>query len=202
MNWCPELGTVLANEEVIDGKSEVGGFPVVLKDINQELVDAGIEEARNVTAGQVARLVKKEKLTQEQADAQVEEVVGRITGTTSYEGFGDVDFVIEAVPEKMESKRSVFAELDAATPGHAILACQPTVDDRRDHDPFPVQARCPAASAVSITDCARRSCGVVGQPVAHARGSRCEAGHLAASAPDCCRSSRARVRSLGRAAGA
>src|SRR5581483_3233127 len=28
VNWCPGLGTVLANEEVIDGKSEVGGFPV------------------------------------------------------------------------------------------------------------------------------------------------------------------------------
>src|SRR5207237_8974921 len=27
VNWCPALGTVLANEEVIDGKSEVGGFP-------------------------------------------------------------------------------------------------------------------------------------------------------------------------------
>ena len=31
VNWCPELGTVLANEEVVDGKSEVGGFPVVLR---------------------------------------------------------------------------------------------------------------------------------------------------------------------------
>ena len=29
VNWCPELGTVLANEEVIDGKSERGGFPVI-----------------------------------------------------------------------------------------------------------------------------------------------------------------------------
>ena len=35
MNWCPELGTVLANEEVIDGKSEVGGFPVVRRPMRQ-----------------------------------------------------------------------------------------------------------------------------------------------------------------------
>ena len=35
VNWCPELGTVLANEEVIDGKSEVGGHPVVRKPMRQ-----------------------------------------------------------------------------------------------------------------------------------------------------------------------
>ncbi|TYP94976.1 leucyl-tRNA synthetase [Fodinibius salinus] len=35
VNWCPELGTVLANEEVIDGKSEVGGHPVVKKPMRQ-----------------------------------------------------------------------------------------------------------------------------------------------------------------------
>ena len=35
MNWCEELGTVFANEEVIDGKSEVGGFPVVRKPMRQ-----------------------------------------------------------------------------------------------------------------------------------------------------------------------
>ena len=98
------------------------GIPVMLKDINDELVQAGLDEARNVTAGQVGKLVERGKLTREQGDAQIEETVGRIHGGTSYEGFGDVDFVIEAVPERMEIKQAVFAELDAATPGHAILA--------------------------------------------------------------------------------
>jgi enoyl-CoA hydratase/3-hydroxyacyl-CoA dehydrogenase len=98
------------------------GIPVVLKDINQDLVQAGLDEARKVTEGQVGKLVSKERITAEQGAAQIEEIVGRIEGTTSYEAFGDVDFVIEAVPERMEIKQAVFAELDAATPGHAILA--------------------------------------------------------------------------------
>ena len=48
--------------------------------------------------------------------------MGLITGTTTYEEFGDVDFVVEAVPEKMEIKKAVYRELDEVTPGHAILA--------------------------------------------------------------------------------
>ncbi len=35
VNWCPELGTVLANEEIVDGKSEVGGFPVERRPLRQ-----------------------------------------------------------------------------------------------------------------------------------------------------------------------
>src|SRR3954464_8722807 len=97
-------------------------IPVVLKDVDQKFVDVGLQKARDVSQGQLARLVKKEKLTQEQADAQVEAVLGRITGTTTYDGFGDADFVVEAVPERMELKQRVFAELDDVTPGHAILA--------------------------------------------------------------------------------
>ncbi len=95
---------------------------VVMKDVDQKFVDAGIEHARAVTKGQLDRLVKKEKLTQEQADARLEEVIGRIEGTTDYSSFGDVDFVIEAAPERMEIKQTVFRELDEATPGHAILS--------------------------------------------------------------------------------
>jgi len=97
-------------------------IPVELKDVDQKFVDQGLAKAREVTEAQLARLVKKEKLTQEQADAGVEELLGRISGSTSYNGFGDVDFVIEAVPERMELKQAVFGELDAVTPGHAILA--------------------------------------------------------------------------------
>src|SRR3954466_5702267 len=84
-------------------------IPVVLKDVDQKFVDAGLQKAREVTQGQVAKLVKKEKITQDQADQQVEELLGRIEGTLGYDGFGDVDFVIEAVPEKMEIKQAVFA---------------------------------------------------------------------------------------------
>jgi enoyl-CoA hydratase/3-hydroxyacyl-CoA dehydrogenase len=98
------------------------GIPVVLKDIDEALVRAGLEEAENVTRGQIGKLAEKGKITAEQAEAQIAEVLGRIHGTTSYERFGDVDLVVEAVPERMEIKQAVFAELDAATPGHAILA--------------------------------------------------------------------------------
>ena len=98
------------------------GVPVLLKDVDQRFVDQGLEKARQVTQGQLAGLVSKEKISQEEADRQLEEIVGRIEGTTSYESFGYVDFVIEAVPERMEIKHSVFAELDAVTPGHAILS--------------------------------------------------------------------------------
>ena len=98
------------------------GLPVVMKDVEQKFVDQGLDKARQVTQGQLGGLVKKEKITQDQADSQLEEIMGRIGGTTGYEGFGDVDLVIEAVPERMHVKQAVFAELDVVTPGHATLA--------------------------------------------------------------------------------
>lgn len=39
VNWCEELGTVLSNDEVIDGKSERGGYPVVRKNLKQWVID-------------------------------------------------------------------------------------------------------------------------------------------------------------------
>ena len=98
------------------------GIPVILKDVRQEFVDLGLKKADEVTRAQLGGLVHKQKITQEQADAQAEAILGRITGTTEYDGFGDVDFVIEAVPERMAIKQAVLAELDAVTPGHAIIS--------------------------------------------------------------------------------
>lgn len=42
VNWCEELGTVLSNDEVIDGKSERGGFPVVRRNMKQWVIDQAI----------------------------------------------------------------------------------------------------------------------------------------------------------------
>src|SRR4051794_1228365 len=89
-------------------------IPVVLKDVKQEFVDAGLEKARSIWQ----QRVEKGKLSEE----ELERKLSLIHGTIDYADFGDVDFVIEAVPERMDIKQAVFAELDAATPGHAILA--------------------------------------------------------------------------------
>ncbi len=99
-----EIAQTIANADI----------PVVLKDVEQGFVDQGLEKARSLWQGRV----EAGKLEESERDRKF----ALITGTTSYEGFGDVDFVIEAVPERMEIKRTVFSELDESTPGHAILA--------------------------------------------------------------------------------
>jgi leucyl-tRNA synthetase len=50
VNWCEELGTVLANDEVIDGKSERGGYPVVRKNMRQWVIDI-VAYAEKLLAG-------------------------------------------------------------------------------------------------------------------------------------------------------
>jgi 3-hydroxyacyl-CoA dehydrogenase len=99
-----EIAYTIANADI----------PVVLKDVEQQFVDAGLKKARSLWQGQV----DAGKLSAEERDRRL----ALITGATDYAGFGDVDFVIEAVPERMELKQVVFSELDEVTPGHAILA--------------------------------------------------------------------------------
>jgi 3-hydroxyacyl-CoA dehydrogenase len=99
-----EIAYTIANSEI----------PVVLKDVEQRFVDVGLQKARSLWQGQV----DAGKLSEEERDRRL----ALITGATDYAGFGDLDFVIEAVPERMELKQVVFSELDEVTPGHAILA--------------------------------------------------------------------------------
>jgi 3-hydroxyacyl-CoA dehydrogenase len=89
-------------------------LPVVLKDVEERVVEQGLEKARSLWQGRV----DAGKLD----PAELERKLALIATTTTYEGFGDVDFVVEAVPERIEIKQAVFSELDEATPGHAILA--------------------------------------------------------------------------------
>jgi 3-hydroxyacyl-CoA dehydrogenase len=99
-----EIAQVIANSDI----------PVVLKDVDQKFVDQGLDKARSLWQGRVD--------AGKMETAELERRLALITGTTTYDAFGDVDFVIEAVPERMEIKQAVFSELDEATPGHAILS--------------------------------------------------------------------------------
>lgn len=99
-----EIAQVIAGADV----------PVVLKDVEAAMVEQGLAKARSIWQAQV----QAGKLE----PAELERRMGLIAGTTSYEDFGEVDFVIEAVPERIEVKQAVFSELDEVTPGHAILA--------------------------------------------------------------------------------
>jgi 3-hydroxyacyl-CoA dehydrogenase len=99
-----EIAQTIANADI----------PVVLKDVEQSFVDQGVDKARSIWQGRV----DSGKLEA----AELERKLGLISGATDYRQFGDVDFVIEAVPERMDIKQAVFSELDEVTPGHAILA--------------------------------------------------------------------------------
>src|SRR3954453_8069091 len=107
-----EIAQVLASADV----------DVVLKDVEQKFIDTGLEKAKQVTEVQVGNGVNKEEITEERGKEQAAGILGRIHGTTEYEGFGDVDFVIEAVPERMKIKKAGLPELDEVTPAHRASA--------------------------------------------------------------------------------
>ena len=90
------------------------GLPVVLKDVNQELVDKGLARIRKIYQTRV----DKGKMSASDLEAKM----SLVEGTTTYDGFQDVDIVIEAIPEIMDLKRKVFADLDANTPESTIFA--------------------------------------------------------------------------------
>jgi 3-hydroxybutyryl-CoA dehydrogenase len=90
------------------------GIDVVAVEMNT----AALAGAKERMEGSTARAAKRGKLTEEDRTA----LLGRLTFTTELSDLADVDMVIEAVPERLELKRELFAALDAIVPAHAILA--------------------------------------------------------------------------------
>lgn len=90
------------------------GLPVVLKDVNEELVEQGVGMVRSI----YERRVERGKMS----PGDMKERMKLIRGTTGYEEFSDVDLVVEAIPEDIELKKQVFQELEAACPEATILA--------------------------------------------------------------------------------
>lgn len=90
------------------------GIPVSLLEMKQEALDKGIATIRK----NYENSMKKGKLTQ----AQLDQRMGLISGTLSYEAIGSADIVIEAVFEDMAVKETVFRKLDEVMKPGAILA--------------------------------------------------------------------------------
>lgn len=87
---------------------------MTLVDNSQQSLDKGVAFAEKL----LKKDVDKQKLSQSDADA----VRGRLTASTNMDDLGDVDMVIEAVPEIVSLKTKIFAQLAATCPPHAILA--------------------------------------------------------------------------------
>jgi len=91
------------------------GLEVFLLDVNVDALRLAISRIR----WSLGKLVEKGLIT----GAEVEGTLRRIHTTTDYiVGLAEADFVLEAVPEKLELKRSVFKSVEKVAPGHAILA--------------------------------------------------------------------------------
>ncbi len=90
------------------------GYEVVLRARRQTSVDRGMATVEK----NLSRLVAKERLSEEQKA----EIMCRIEGSTNIEIIKDADLVIEAATEDMESKKALFAELDALCKADTIIA--------------------------------------------------------------------------------
>jgi 3-hydroxyacyl-CoA dehydrogenase len=90
------------------------GLPVVLKDVDQAMLDKGMDYVRKIYQGRV----DKGKMSASEMDSKM----ALITPTLDFGEFGDVDIVVEAVPEKIALKKRVITELDQACPEGTIFA--------------------------------------------------------------------------------
>lgn len=94
------------------------GVPVILKDIRQEALEDGLEHARAT----LRRQLGKQGEDAAKVEMKVRELMQRITGSTRYDGFEEVDLVIEAVVEKLSVKQAVLKEAETRLAEAAIFA--------------------------------------------------------------------------------
>ncbi|MGQ4891177.1 MAG: 3-hydroxyacyl-CoA dehydrogenase/enoyl-CoA hydratase family protein [Candidatus Njordarchaeia archaeon] len=93
----------------------MSGFTVYVRDIGQEFLD----RAKEKISWSLNKLASKGKISKEEAEA----ILSRLHFVIDLkEAVKDADFVIEAVPEKMEIKRETFEAIDKIAPQHAVLA--------------------------------------------------------------------------------
>ncbi len=90
------------------------GYPTVISEINQGLLDKGM----NAIKSSMERAVKKGKLSEQDQNA----ALGRLTATLKTEDFSGCDLVIEVIIENMEIKKKLFTDMDKICPPHTILA--------------------------------------------------------------------------------
>ncbi|MBP1954787.1 enoyl-CoA hydratase/3-hydroxyacyl-CoA dehydrogenase [Halarchaeum rubridurum] len=94
--------------------SAIAGYDVFLRDIEESYVEDGYEQLK----WSVGKLAEKGQL-----DEDPEDVLERVRTTTDLaEAVGDADLVVEAIPEDLEMKRGLFADVEAATDEGTILA--------------------------------------------------------------------------------
>jgi 3-hydroxybutyryl-CoA dehydrogenase len=93
------------------------GYDVVLVDVSEDILRRALQSIESGPYGLI-RLVEKGKMSEE----EMKKYMQRIKTSTSYESLKDVDFLIECVPENLELKRKVFAELDKICKKEAIFA--------------------------------------------------------------------------------
>ena len=95
-------------------QSAVKGTPILMKDIREEGLQMGLNEASKL----LGKRVEKGRLT----PAKMAEALNAIRPTTSYGDFGNVDIVVEAVVENPKIKQSVLAEVEGLVRDDAIIA--------------------------------------------------------------------------------
>ena len=109
------LGAGLMGHGIAQVAAQFGKYEVSLRDISQEFVDRGM----NMIRGSLQKFLSKGAIS----EAEMNEVLARIRPTTDLkEAVSDADLIIEAVPENVELKKSVFSEVDSLAPSHAIIA--------------------------------------------------------------------------------